>query len=120
MIDHFEIKVINFEQCLEFYSKVLLPVSIETKWVEASAAGFGLMTEHKTRFLIEKSGQVANTHIAFTAVQKSSVELFHSTGLANGYVCNGPPGVRKDYAPNYFAAFLFDPDGNNIEAVTYL
>ena len=119
IIDHFEIKVLNFKQCLEFYSSVLPPLNIEPKWSEDTAAGFGLISEQKTRFLIEKSALVSKTHIAFLALSKLSVESFHAQGVSNGYTCNGEPGFRKDYAPNYFAAFLLDPDGNNIEAVTY-
>jgi len=120
MIDHFEIKVLNFKQCLEFYSLVLAPLKIENKWSESSAAGFGLISENKTRFLIEESEQVSRTHIAFSSSEKSLVELFHAVGISNGYVCNGVPGLREDYSPNYYAAFLLDPDGNNIEAVIYL
>lgn len=119
MIDHFEIKVQKIDQCLEFYSLLLAPLNIERKWAEASAAGFGLSSEEKTRFLIEASAQTSKSHIAFLAPGKSSVELFHSIGVSNGYVSNGAPGLRVDYAPDYFAAFLLDPDGNNIEAVTY-
>ena len=120
MIDHFEIKVIKFELCVEFYSLVLSPLSIERKWDDRFAAGFGLTSEPKTRFLIEKSQSNSKTHIAFSASTKASVNSFHSIGLLNGYTCNGLPRLRKNYAPNYFAAFLLDPDGNNIEAVVYL
>jgi len=120
MIDHFEIKVLHFAQCVEFYSLVLAPLNIECKWAESNAAGFGLISENKTRFLIEESAQVSKTHIAFSCPDKSWVESFHAVGISNGYICNGVPGLREDYSPNYFAAFLLDPDGNNIEAVTYL
>jgi len=66
MIDHFEIKVLNFKQCLEFYSLVLAPLKIEN--------------------------QVSRTHIAFSSSEKSLVELFHAIGISNGYICNGVPG----------------------------
>lgn len=120
MIDHFEIKTVNFSQCKYFYSTVLLPLGIELKWEDDSAAGFGLKDEVKVRFLIEKAGTSNSSHIAFTAQNKISVEKFYSIGIENGFDGNGEPGIRENYSPNYFAAFLLDPDGNNIEAVVYV
>ena len=72
------------------------------------------------RFLIESSDQAQNCHIAFAAPDKEAVEAFYSIGIARGYHSNGAAGIREDYAPNYYAAFLLDPDGNNIEALVYL
>ncbi len=120
MIDHFEIKVVDFDACIAFYSKVLTPVGIELKWSDEAAAGFGLVGEANTRFLIEKGGQSAPCHIAFKANDKASVEAFHKAGIEAGFTCHGEPGLREQYAPNYYAAFFYDPDGNNIEAVVYL
>ena len=56
-------------------------------------------------------------HLAFTAPDRAAVERFYAGGLDAGGRDNGPPGVRADYGPTYYAAFLLDPDGNNIEAV---
>ncbi|MCE0555583.1 MULTISPECIES: VOC family protein [Motilimonas] len=120
MIDHFEIRTINFHDCKRFYEKVLLPLKIEIKWSDKSAAGFGIIGEDKVRFLIEKSDNCTNSHIAFSASSKKSVEKFYQVALSEGYQCNGKPGLRENYAPNYYAAFVLDPDGNNVEAVVYL
>lgn len=120
MIDHFEIKTIKFDQCVDFYSKVLHPLSIELKWSDDLAAGFGVVDNPKVRFVIEKSDNKESAHIAFSAPNQLSVNQFHAIGIENGFVCNGEPGVRKQYASNYYAAFLYDPDGNNIEAVVYV
>ena len=120
MIDHFEIKVVDFDACVAFYSKVLITLGIELKWSDEAAAGFGLVGEPNTRFLIEKGAQSAPCHIAFKANDKASVEAFHKAGIEAGFTCHGEPGLREHYAPNYYAAFLYDPDGNNIEAVVYL
>ena len=120
MIDHFEIKTVNFEQCRDFYSTVLQPLNIELKWSDEAAAGFGLAGEENVRFLIEKSDAICPCHIAFAATDESSVAEFYEAGIAAGFQGNGEPGLREDYAPNYYAAFLFDPDGNNVEAVVYL
>ena len=121
MIDHFEIKVLNFKKCVRFYQEVLPSLDMEMKWSDQSAAGFGKATEPNVRFLIERvTDQPQNCHIAFAAPDQSSVENFHATGLKAGYQSNGAPGLREHYNPNYYAAFLIDPDGNNIEAVVYL
>jgi len=56
-------------------------------------------------------------HLAFTAPNRAAVEAFHREGLKQRGRDNGSPGVRQDYSPDYYAAFLFDPDGNNVEAV---
>ena len=58
-------------------------------------------------------------HVAFNASSRSAVDAFHRTGLASGGRDNGAPGLRRDYSPSYYAAFLLDPDGNNIEAVCH-
>ncbi|ANQ26533.1 MULTISPECIES: VOC family protein [Vibrio] len=120
MIDHFEIKVVDFENCRDFYQHALSPLGIELKWADDSAAGFGLTTEPNVRFLIEKGDNNAKSHIAFSALNKEQVIEFHQAGLTHGASCNGKPGLRKKYAANYYAAFLLDPDGNNVEAVVYL
>ncbi|WP_062263589.1 VOC family protein [Endozoicomonas arenosclerae] len=120
MIDHFEIKTINFEQCKKFYEISLLPLGIELKWADEAAAGFGMLGADKVMFLIEKHGTSTPSHIAFSASDQAAVEAFHQAGISCGFQCNGAPGIREHYSPDYFAAFLLDPDGNNIEAVVYI
>lgn len=122
MIDHFEIKTKRFERCKNFYTAVLRPLNIELKWSDEAAAGFGCTGLDKVGFLIEKSESQSSSplHLAFTAADERSVKQFHQAGIAGGYTCNGKPGIREIYSPNYYAAFLFDPDGNNIEAVVYV
>ncbi|MGI0119306.1 VOC family protein [Zooshikella sp. RANM57] len=118
MIDYFEIKIRNFEQCVEFYRCVLDPLDIEPKWSSESAAGYGQINDdERILFLIEKDSPSSNLHIAFKAANESKVKAFHNVGYKNGYQCNGKPGLRLKYVPGYYAAFLYDPDGNNIEAV---
>jgi predicted lactoylglutathione lyase len=120
MIDHFEIKVVKFEHSKKFYEAVLEPLGIELKWSDDSAAGFGVVGSKKVAFLLEKFHSSCPVHVAFTAIAESSVQSFYQAGLEAGGECNGQPGLREHYAPNYYAAFLFDPDGNNVEAVVYL
>ncbi len=120
MIDHFEVKVVEFEKCLQFYSSALKPLGIELKWSDKTSAGFGLTGEPNVRFLIEKAESSTSSHIAFRAEDAASVASYYKMGLAASGVCNGEPGLREQYASNYYAAFLFDPEGNNVEAVVYL
>lgn len=120
VIDHFEIKVAAFEECRAFYMNALEPLGIELKWSDENAAGFGLSSEPNVRFLIEKGVSNSTYHIAFSALDKRQVTAFHEAGLSAGGKCNGKPGLRSHYAPNYYAAFLIDPEGNNVESVVYL
>lgn len=121
MIDHFEIKVVKFAECVKFYAAVLSPLGIELKWSGEKSAGYGSIYEQKrVLFLIEKSDTAAVVHLAFEAADQKAVNAFHQAGISNGYKCNGEPGLRDHYTAGYYAAFLFDPDGNNIEAVVRL
>ena len=120
MIDHFEIKVVDFEGCKRFYETTLAALDIELKWANDTAAGFGEVGEGKVVFLVEKFDSRVPAHIAFSASSEAAVAQFHQSGVDGGFECNGKPGLRANYAPNYYAAFLLDPDGNNIEAVVYL
>ena len=93
-----------------------------------AGAGFGMADDDKVRFVIEKLGTGGDrvghrsetsvpAHIAFAAKDEASVQRFYAIGIERGYVGNGEPGLRTHYAPDYYAAFLLDPDGNNVEAV---
>ena len=118
MIDHFEVKVVNFDACVKFYAAVLHPLGIELKWSDAGAAGFGAFNDdERVLFLIEKAESSARMHLAFQAADQEAVKGFHAVGVSNNYQSNGEPGFREHYSPGYYAAFLLDPDQNNIEAV---
>ena len=104
---------------MAFYTTVLKPLHIELKWSDENGAGYGGMDTAKVAFVLEKSEQNTTCHIAFSASCQDAVNAFHKDGLEYGYRDNGRPGLREDYAPNYYAAFLLDPDGNNVEAVVY-
>jgi catechol 2,3-dioxygenase-like lactoylglutathione lyase family enzyme len=60
---------------------------------------------------------VTDAHVAFAAPDRATVDAFHAAGLAAGGMDNGPPGLRPQYHPDYYGAFVLDPDGHNIEAV---
>ncbi|MFM5086005.1 VOC family protein [Aeromonas media] len=120
MFDHVEIKVVCFDDCRRFYATVLVPLLIELKWADKDAAGFGRLGHDKVGFLIERGEPGAPCHLAFTASCAAQVDEFYQVGVRAGFACNGQPGLRPHYAPNYYAAFLLDPDGNNIEVLAYL
>ncbi len=117
MFDHCEIKVTNFPACKTFYEAALAPLGIEIKWSDDAAAGFGQVGNPIVAFLIESGPSSTPAHIAFSAADEAAVHAFHAAGVEAGGSCNGEPGLRKHYAPNYYAAFLKDPSGNNIEAL---
>jgi catechol 2,3-dioxygenase-like lactoylglutathione lyase family enzyme len=81
------------------------------------AAGF--MEGGHTSIWISKAERGAKLHVAFRAKDKEQVEAFHKAGLDAGGTDNGAPGYRTDYSPDYYAAFIHDPEDNNIEAVWY-
>lgn len=120
VIDHFEFKVVHFEACKRFYQAALAPLGIELKWSDEAAAGFGRVGEERVAFLIEAAQQSTPCHVAFAAPGEAAVAAFHAAGVEAGFQDNGAPGLRARYAPNYYAAFLLDPDGNNVEAVARL
>jgi catechol 2,3-dioxygenase-like lactoylglutathione lyase family enzyme len=126
MIDHVGFAVSNYEQAKIFYSKALAPLGyVLVMEVPAHdnpsgfpAAGFGV--DCNPDFWIGAEGKLAHPlHVAFTAKDRGSVEAFYHAALAAGAKDNGRPGVRAQYHPNYYAAFVIDPDGHNIEAVCH-
>ena len=114
MFDHIGLHVRNLEAAKRFYTAALAPFGHVP---DDSGTGFG-PAGAPSLWLYEASGKdVARTHIAFRASTRDAVERFYRAGLAAGGSDNGKAGLRADYSPTYFAAFLRDPDGNNVEAV---
>lgn len=117
MIDHTSVGVSDYQKGKEFYSKALAPLryKLAMDFAEYNAAGFG--ADGGPDFWIGKSDKAGNVHVAFAAKNKEEVEAFYKAGLEAGGADNGAPGYRTQYSPDYYAAFVHDPDGNNIEAV---
>jgi catechol 2,3-dioxygenase-like lactoylglutathione lyase family enzyme len=116
LIDHLHLVVADLEQSKRFYTAVLGPLGIP---LGGSGPDFFWADE---LFVSSKDSKSAagvltgRSHFAFQAPNKEAVRAFYEAGLATGAKDNGPPGDRP-YHPRYFAAFLLDPDGNNVEAV---
>ena len=114
-MDHVGVPVSNFERSKRFYTAALSPLGYELIMEPSvSAAGFGRWGEPDFWIVQGEPGQAF--HIAFAADDRATVDAFHE---AAGGRDNGGPGLRPEYHPNYYGAFVFDPDGNNIEAVCH-
>jgi catechol 2,3-dioxygenase-like lactoylglutathione lyase family enzyme len=124
MIDHIGFPVSDYPKARDFYAKVLAPLGyaliMEVKQNEqdAPAAGFG--KDGKPDFWIGGEGGLGKAlHVAILAGSRADVDAFYAAAIAAGARDNGPPGVRAHYHPNYYGAFVLDPDGHNIEAVCH-
>ena len=117
MLDHVTIGVRDLERARRFYERALRPLGIECLYTgEAGFAGFGVRP--KAFFWIgRRAADQTSVHVAFTATDRDMVDRFYNEALNAGGRDNGPPGIRTQYHPNYYGAFVLDPDGHNIEAV---
>jgi catechol 2,3-dioxygenase-like lactoylglutathione lyase family enzyme len=116
MIEHVSVPVSNIRKSKTFYAKALKPLGYAPWMAYADAVGF--VEGGHARLWIGKQPTVVPMHVAFLAPSRKAVRDFHAAALKAGGKNNGKPGYR-DYSPDYYAAFVYDPDGNNIEAVWY-
>ena len=120
MIDHLGIAVADYGRSKAFYERALAPLGfVLLMEFSGAAAGFG-KEGGKPSFFLEAQGEPVRgrLHIAFEAGSRAHVDAFHAAALEAGGTDNGAPGVRW-YHPNYYGAYILDPDGNNIEAVCH-
>ena len=125
MLDHIGLAVADFDRARAFYQAALKPLGLGVV-MEVTAeetggdahAGFG--DEGKPFFWIGTGAKPkGGAHVAFAARTRAEVDAFYAAAIAAGGRDNGAPGLRPHYHPNYYGAFVFDPDGNNIEAVCH-
>jgi catechol 2,3-dioxygenase-like lactoylglutathione lyase family enzyme len=116
MIAHTTLPVSDYTKSKAFYTNVLATLGYRQNMEHGESAGFN--DGKNTDFWISAEKSVVPTHLAFQARDRQQVEAFHRAAVTAGAKDNGYPGYR-DYSPGYFAAFVIDPDGNNIEAVWY-
>lgn len=124
MIDHIGFPVSDLNRARTFYDRALaslgigLVMEVTEEMTGGHGAHLGYGREGKPFFWIGSGrAAVAATHVALSAPDRATVDAFHAAALAAGGRDNGAPGLRPDYHPGYYAAFVLDPDGNNIEAV---
>lgn len=118
MHDHIGLNVSDLEASVRFYEAALEPLGFVLCSRDDAGAGFG-PEGAPALWLSVASGRGARSgvHVAFRAHDRGAVEAFHKAGLGAGGRDHGEPGLRAAYGPSYYAAFLIDPDGNNVEAV---
>jgi len=124
MIDHVGFAVADAQRSRLFYEATLAPLGITLlrtatpEQTEAGGTAHGFGRDGKSFFWVGDKERVGEgTHVAFAVDTRAEVDAFHVAALAAGGHDNGAPGVRMQYSPTYYAAFVLDPDGHNIEAV---
>lgn len=121
MIDHVSIPVSDLEQGAAFYEKLLATLGHEKLVTRERTVGFGkAYPEFWLNLREDAAAPSSGSHVALRARDVAAVRTFHETALANGAACDGPPGPREATNPGYYACFITDPDGNRIEAVTFV
>ncbi len=116
MIDHISLKTQQFDALVEFYEASLAPLGYSIRFGAEGLAAFG--SESDGLLAINSADfEPTGIHVAISAPDRASVDAFHAAAIAAGATDNGQPGPRPHYGPNYYAAFVLDPDGNNLEAV---
>lgn len=117
MYDHVGLKVNDVDASVRFYSAALAPLGYVLCSRDDAGAGFGPPGEPALWLYRTADPVRTGAHVAFRAPDRAAVDRFHARGLEAGGGNHGAPGLRADYSPSYYAAFLLDPDGNNVEAV---
>jgi catechol 2,3-dioxygenase-like lactoylglutathione lyase family enzyme len=120
MLDHVGFSVSDYERSKAFYEKALAPLGLTLLMEPVPEIG-GFGEDQKPFFWIGTRDPVPQSelHVAFAVDDRETVDAFHAAALEAGGTDNGPPGVREIYHPNYYGAYVRDPDGNNIEAVCH-
>jgi catechol 2,3-dioxygenase-like lactoylglutathione lyase family enzyme len=126
MIDHVGFAISDLDRSSAFYAAALAPLGIAElmrvtpEQTEAGGTAIGYGKDNKPFFWIGDNERVGQgTHVAFMADSRAQVDAFHAAALAAGGTDHGAPGIRAHYHPDYYAAFVLDPDGANIEAVCH-
>jgi len=114
-IDHIGLNVTDYDKAKAFYTAALAPLGIKQMMEFPGVVGMG--GTHP--FLWISGGNPGHVHLAFAAETRASVDAFYKAAIAAGGKDNGKPGLRTEYSENYYAAFVIDADGHNIEAVCH-
>ncbi len=122
MLHHLSFGTADLARSTAFYDAVLAALGYARVWADDTAVGYGYPGGGDKLAIKLRSGPIAvpgpGFHVAFAAPDRDAVARFYKAALEHGGKDNGPPGLRPQYGENYYAAFVFDPDGYAIEAVT--
>ena len=110
VVDHLDLHVSDLARSVLFYETVLAPLGIPKLYERGDTACFTHLN------VVARTPPTRELHLCFHAGSREDVDAFHRAGTEAGFRSNGAPGLR-DYAPGYYAAYLLDPDGNNVEAL---
>jgi catechol 2,3-dioxygenase-like lactoylglutathione lyase family enzyme len=118
-IDHVTLNVRDYDVSRRFYERALAPLGYRIVFEDDEWRGCGFGVGDKPYLILAERGPSAQgAHVAFHCDDRASVDAFHAAGVAAGGVDNGAPGLRG-YHPNYYGAYVLDPDGTNVEAVCH-
>lgn len=125
ILDHIGFPITDYARSVAFYKQALAPLGIvmlkEFNFSEDGADGYAGFGRQRPQFWIGTGTALkGRLHVAFAAANREEVHAFYEAAIAAGGRDNGPPGLRPHYHENYYGAFVLDPDGHNIEAVTHL
>ncbi len=115
MIDHVNFPVLELRASRAFYEPLMAVLGMQLLYEDDEVLGFG--SQHWVFGLIVQEAPISPLHLAFKVSDEQRVRAFHAEGLRRGGQSNGDPGLRPEYGQQYYAAYLKDPDGHNIEAV---
>jgi catechol 2,3-dioxygenase-like lactoylglutathione lyase family enzyme len=111
IFDHVEVHASDYAESVRFYETVLAAVGIPRIAETEEWTAFANMN------VVDRTPATQDLHVCFRAASRDEVDAFHRAGIEAGFRSNGEPGYREKYGPGYYAAFLLDPDGNNVEAL---
>jgi catechol 2,3-dioxygenase-like lactoylglutathione lyase family enzyme len=119
VIDHLGVHVTDLAASRAFYEAALGPLGYASGIEHGEQVGFVSPDRYPDFWIARRDPVAGATHVAFRATDRAAVDAFHAAALAAGARDNGAPGIRHEYGENYYGAYVLDPDGNNVEAMTY-
>ncbi len=117
ILDHVALSVSDLSVSRAFYEAALAPLGYKLLWQSAQSLAFGVPGSDDFGLNLGAANPTRHAHVAFIARDQAAVRAFHAAALLAGGRDNGAPGFHREYHPTYYAAFVLDPDDNNIEAV---
>jgi catechol 2,3-dioxygenase-like lactoylglutathione lyase family enzyme len=119
VIDHVGLNVRDLAASRALYEAALAPLGFEQVIEHGEQVGFVSPDRYPDFWIARRDPATSGAHVALRAASRAAVDAFHAAALAAGAQDNGAPGIRHEYGEDYYGAYVLDPDGNNVEAMTY-